>query len=249
MSKRQGYTWNIARIRAAALVVVAVLAAYFAVRLAVLPRLEQQKIQEQQTALLESIRKGDGVLALDDSLTDGAVDFYDGGDQAPAEEAALFAPLLETSAVSAAVEDGEEASTSVDTGVVGGTGILTIDSIGLELPVIEGVSGAQLKISVGHVPQTAAIGDTGNAVIAGHRSYTYGEHFNRLGEVVVGDEIRYLSIGGEEMVFVVDEILEVLPGDQAAFAQPEDKAQLTLYTCTPIRTATHRLLVRATRTI
>jgi sortase A len=100
---------------------------------------------------------------------------------------------------------------------------------------------------VGHVPQTAAVGDTGNAVIAGHRSYTHGEHFNRLGEAEIGDIIQYAGISGERMVFVVDEILEIIPGDQAAFDQPEDKSQITLYTCTPIRTATHRLLVRATR--
>ncbi|MDL2218421.1 class D sortase, partial [Christensenellaceae bacterium OttesenSCG-928-M15] len=208
----------------------------------ILPRMEQEQTQERQTALIESIRQGDGTIAVDVSDSDGEVDYYDDGAQAPVEEAALFAPLMEVPTAS----DTPEATT-VDTGVVGGIGILTISSIDLELPVIEGVSSAQLKISVGHVPQTATIGDTGNAVIAGHRSYTYGEHFNRLGEVAVGDEIRYLSITGEEMTFVVDEILEIVPGDQSAFAQPEDKSQITLYTCTPIRTATHRLLVRASR--
>jgi sortase A len=100
---------------------------------------------------------------------------------------------------------------------------------------------------VGHVPQTAAIGSVGNAVIAGHRSYTDGEHFNRLGEAQTGDIIRYVSIEGVEMLFEVDEILEIVPGDQTAFEQPEDRAMITLYTCTPIRTASHRLLVRATR--
>lgn len=239
--EKQRRKWKPARIHTAALVVIAVIAVFFAVRLAVLPCLDKQAARERQAELLESIRQGDGVIELNGSDSGGKVDYYDGGAQAPAEEAALFAPLMEAPA---AMESG---GSFIETGIVNGIGVLTIDSIGLELPVGEGVSGAQLKISVGHVPQTAAIGDTGNAVIAGHRSYTYGEHFNRLGEVVVGDTIRYVSIGGEEMIFVVDEILETAPGDQSAFEQPADKARITLYTCTPIRTASHRLLVRATR--
>lgn len=244
---KRHFTWNTARVRAAVLVVIAVIAGYFAVRLAVLPRLEKQEAGKQQAALLESIREGDGVIELTGMVSGGEVDYYDGGAQAPAEEAALFAPMLEAPVPEAA--DGEAASAPVETGIVNGIGILSIDSIDLEMPVAEGVSADQLKISAGHVPQTAAIGSTGNAVIAGHRNYTYGDHFNRLGEIKVGDEIRYLSIDGEEMAFTVDEILEVLPGDQAAFEQPDDISRLTLYTCTPIRTATHRLLVRATRVL
>ena len=124
-------------------------------------------------------------------------------------------------------------------------GILSIEKLNMKLPVVEGITEEILKIAVGHVPQTAAIGDTGNAVIAGHRMYDYGSFFNRLGEVVLGDIIVFTSTNGTVMSFEVDEILEIEPGDQIAFVQPEDKAQITLYTCTPIREATHRLLVRA----
>ena len=142
--------------------------------------------------------------------------------------------------------------------------IITIDRINARLPVTEGVSVAQLKVAVGHVPQTPKIGPAGNAVIAGHRSYTYGQYFNRLGELVVGDIIKYQPISGDEMQFKVNEILEVLPGDPAVLwqpdqadsspgkpnigsesASPENIKMLTLLTCTPIMTATHRLLVRA----
>lgn len=124
-------------------------------------------------------------------------------------------------------------------------GILTIDSIDLRLPVIEGATEELLKIAVGHVPETVTIGDIGNAVIAGHRSYTYGKDFNRLGEIVVGDIIGYTTSDGEVMRFEVFELLVIEPDDQSAFNQPQSKSIITLYTCTPIRTATHRLLVRA----
>lgn len=127
-------------------------------------------------------------------------------------------------------------------------GILSIPKIDARLPVTAGVSEEQLKISEGWVMQTALIGSRGNAVIAGHRSYTYGKHFNRLGELEAGDEIFYTAADGTEMCFAVSEILTVLPDDPAVFdAPPEGASQLTLYTCTPVKVATHRLLVRALR--
>ncbi len=127
-------------------------------------------------------------------------------------------------------------------------GILSIPKIGARLPVTAGVSEGQLKISEGWVMQTAMIGSVGNAVVAGHRSYTYGKHFNRLGELETGDKIFYTAADGTEMSFTVSEILTVSPDDPAVFAAPpEGASQLTLYTCTPVKVATHRLLVRALR--
>ena len=128
-----------------------------------------------------------------------------------------------------------------------GFGVLTIDKIGLKMPVIPGVSEEQLKIAAGWATQSASIGGIGNAVIAGHRQYEYGRQFNRLNELEPGDIIKYQSIEGETITFTVYEILVVEPDDQSAFDQPADRAILTLYTCTPVRMATHRLLVRAER--
>lgn len=124
-------------------------------------------------------------------------------------------------------------------------GILTIERLDMKLPVVEGVTEELLKTALGHVPETAAIGDIGNAVIAGHRSYTYGLFFNRLGEVEIGDIICVTSADGEVFTFEVFEIIEIEPDDQIAFVQSADSSIITLYTCTPIYKATHRLLVRA----
>ena len=124
-------------------------------------------------------------------------------------------------------------------------GILTIPKLDMKLPVVEGITEELLKTAIGHVPETAVIGDIGNAVIAGHRNYTYGSMFNRLGEIENGDRIEYTSADGESCLFEVFEITEIEPADQIAFIQPTDESIITLYTCTPIREATHRLLVRA----
>ena len=127
-------------------------------------------------------------------------------------------------------------------------GILSIPKIDAELPVTAGVTEEQLKVSEGWVRQTDMVGSEGNAVIAGHRSYTFGLHFNRLEELETGDEIFFTTADGETIPFLVSEILTAEPDDPAVFALPPDGgAQLTLYTCTPVKIATHRLIVRALR--
>jgi LPXTG-site transpeptidase (sortase) family protein len=130
---------------------------------------------------------------------------------------------------------------------VTGIGILTIESIDLRLPIAEGIEDASLRIAPGRVPQTAQVGETGNAVIAGHRNYAYGAMFNRLGEVEIGDIVHYQARSGELMEFAVFEIAEIEPLDQIAFIQPVNESIITLYTCTPIREATYRLIIRAQR--
>ena len=228
------------RQKAFALVMALVVAVALGIWLFVMPRIEASRLDDRTAALLDSIEQGDGTLPVDSAIADGTVDFYDTADGG--DVITLFWENTEVGAEAPAT-----ASQPEDPEVITGIGVLTIAKIDLKMPVSDGVSEAQLKVSAGWVPQTAPIGETGNAVIAGHRNYTYGSHFNRLGELEVGDEIAYKSKDGESMVFIVSEILEIVPGDQAAFEQPEDEQMLTLYTCTPIRTATHRLLIRALR--
>jgi len=128
-----------------------------------------------------------------------------------------------------------------------GIGILTIEAIDLRLPIADDIEYATLRIAPGRVPQTAQIGDIGNAVIAGHRNYAFGSMFNRLGELETGDILQYQARNGEVMEFVVFEIAIIEPENQIAFLQPTNESIITLYTCTPIRTATHRLIIRAER--
>lgn len=215
--------------------------------LAVLPTFKKQETLDLQADLLASIEQGDGMIAPDSGLTE-EVDYYDLPEVDPAPDIAdelAQPPQITEDTIAAAPISAEDSQP--EPLEINGIGILTIDKIDLRLPVSDGVSEAQLKASPGHVPETAAIGATGNAVIAGHRSYTYGQEFNRLGELKLGDIIGYQSKDGTAMRFEVFEILEIEPDDQSAFIQPEDESIITLYTCTPIRTATHRLLVKAVK--
>lgn len=225
------------KVKRAVLVFIMLATAALAVCFALSPMIEKNRMLERQAELLDSIERGGGTIIVDETFAAVELDFYD-DDGGSAPDTDTFPAGLE----SAMPEP--EAVTEIT-----GIGVLTIERIDAKLPVTEGVSEAQLNIAVGHVPQTSEIGASGNAVVAGHRSYAYGQFFNRLSELETGDIIAYQPKDGDVMEFEVCEILEVLPGDPAVLWQPKDKQVLTLYTCTPIRTATHRLLVRAMRVI
>ena len=123
--------------------------------------------------------------------------------------------------------------------------MLRIPSIDSENPVREGVSADVLADSLGHEPDTAYIGEGGNCVIAGHRNYSFGSFFNRLNEVKIGDVI-YVDTVSDSFAYVVDEIMVVEPEDLSVLL-PSDEDILTLYTCTPLYIATHRLVIVAHR--
>ncbi|MCR4677268.1 MAG: class D sortase [Lachnospiraceae bacterium] len=123
--------------------------------------------------------------------------------------------------------------------------MLRIPCIDSENPVREGVSAGVLADSLGHEPDTAYIGEGGNCVIAGHRNYSFGSFFNRLNEVKEGDMI-YVDTATDSYSYTVVEIKVVEPEDLSVL-EPTDTETLTLYTCTPLYLATHRLVIIANR--
>ena len=194
------------------------------------PSLERRETEGKQSQMVERIEADIQPRFAPE------IAIYDEPDMLPEE---FVEPAPEPEQITPKIRDSVPIGTEL--------GILTIDSIELRLPVIEGTTPDGLKIAPGHVPETAYIGDTGNAVIAGHRNYAYGSMFNRLGEIELGDIISFTDINGETMSFEVFEIAEIEPDDQIAFIQPEDESIIPLYTCTPIYSATPRLLVRAAK--
>jgi LPXTG-site transpeptidase (sortase) family protein len=190
--------------------------------------------REAQTTLLESIANGDGLITLDNAILHAPLDFYDEPD------VAVSGDISDVNIVPVPPSESLASPTTVS-----GIGILTIEKIGLKLPVADGVSKAQLKVAAGWVPLTAGIGAIGNALVLGHRSYTYGDFFNRLDELEIGDVIRFEPKGGGGISFRVEMISIVEPGDESVFDVTEGVSTLTLLTCTPVRKATHRLVIRA----
>ncbi len=139
-----------------------------------------------------------------------------------------------------ATMDAGESKSVVATGY-----LVRIPKINCTEPVKEGVDRYALAASLGHEPETVLPGEAGNCVIAGHRNYTFGKYFNRLNEVEVGDTI-YVDTVCDTYEYTVEEIKIVEPTDLSVLDNTEDEI-LTLYTCTPIYIATHRLVIIAKR--
>lgn len=131
-------------------------------------------------------------------------------------------------------------------------GIISIPRINLDKVVVEGVSKADLKKGPGHYPSTPLPGQPGNSAIAGHRT-TYGAPFNRLDELVPGDEITVTTIQGEFVYEVIaapgqpadgQAWYSVAPSQVEVLADMGDD-RLTLTACHPKYSAKQRIVVHA----
>ncbi|WP_310602369.1 class D sortase [Anaerosporobacter sp.] len=124
-------------------------------------------------------------------------------------------------------------------------GIMSIDKLDLTVAIAEGTTNKAMKYSIGHFEETSLPGEEGNACFIGHRSYAFGQYFNRLDELEIGDRIEILTVA-DTLVYEVVESFVVNPEDVWVLEQTETE-MITLITCTPVRIATHRLIVRAER--
>jgi sortase A len=114
--------------------------------------------------------------------------------------------------------------------------------------VVEGVSTEDLRKGPGHYPGTALPGGLGNFVVSGHRT-TYLAPFNRIDELRPGDKIlvdtqsdQYVyQVTGHEIVSPNDlDVTDPVPGHPG---QAPTDHMITLTTCDPKFSASHRLIV------
>ena len=134
---------------------------------------------------------------------------------------------------------------------VTGTGIMgyiTIEKIGVELPIYHGTSDAVLQVAAGHLEGTSLPvgGASTHAVISAHRGLPSAKLFTDLDKLIAGDTF-VLRVLDETLTYEVDQILIVEPYELDALAIEEGRDYCTLVTCTPYGINTHRLLVRGHR--
>jgi sortase A len=125
----------------------------------------------------------------------------------------------------------------------GAVALIDIPKINLDMVVVQGVSAADLQKGPGHYPSTPSPGQPGNVGIAGHRT-TYLHPFRHLGQLRPGDPIYLTTPQGIRYTYLVVRSFVVLPGNRAVLADTTDN-RLTLTTCTPPFSASHRLIVVA----
>ncbi len=134
---------------------------------------------------------------------------------------------------------------------ISGTGIMgyvTIDKIGVQLPIYHGISDQVLAIAAGHLPGSSLPvgGESTHAVISAHRGLPSAKLFTNLDQLQEGDTFT-ITVLNRVLTYEVDQISIVLPENTEDLAIEEGKDYCTLLTCTPYGINTHRLLVRGHR--
>lgn len=125
---------------------------------------------------------------------------------------------------------------------------INTDSIQIKAPIVDGVTDEKLDIGVGHHKTTAFPNNKeGNVVISGHR-WKLGNNpaykvFEDLDELEIGDYVT-LHYQGENFKYKVIEE-KIVDDEDVEILEQTDQPILTLYTCTPKRTALRRLVYRA----
>lgn len=122
-------------------------------------------------------------------------------------------------------------------------GRIAIPVASIDLMLVEGTTAKDLNWGAGHMTATPMPGEAGNCAIAAHRNYTFGSYFSRLDEVSVGDLIT-VEYNKVSYTYEAYEILTVLPNDTSVLKQT-DEPILTLITCAPKGSNTHRLIIHA----
>ena len=114
--------------------------------------------------------------------------------------------------------------------------------------IVQGTGLAQLALGPGHVPGTALPGQIGNFSVAAHR-VTAGNPFYHLNALRPGDKVIIIT-AATAYTYQVTHTELVLPGDTAVLDpvpgrphQPPREAMITLITCDPPWTGTHRIIV------
>jgi sortase A len=121
-------------------------------------------------------------------------------------------------------------------------GEMEIPRLDLKTIVVQGESPKVLRRAVGHLPETALPGNSGNVALAGHRD----SFFRPLRNIQLGDAITIKTPDGE-FEYQVESTEIVWPSDVEVL-KPSSENTLTLVTCFPfyyVGAAPKRFIVHA----
>jgi len=127
-------------------------------------------------------------------------------------------------------------------------GYLSIQKLGVELPLYHSVSEEVLNIACGHLEGTSLPigGENTHCVLSAHRGLPHARLFTDLDKMELGD-IFVITVLDRTVTYQVDQIEVVLPNEIEGIQLIEGEDHCTLLTCTPYGINSHRLLVRGTR--
>ena len=134
---------------------------------------------------------------------------------------------------------------------ISGTGIMgyvTIEKLGVELPIYHGTSEGVLQVAAGHLEGSSLpVGGEGtHSVLSAHRGLPSARLFTNLDKMEAGDTFT-VTVLDRKLTYQVDQIKIVEPQEINDLTIEEGKDYCTLMTCTPYGINSHRLLVRGER--
>lgn len=127
-------------------------------------------------------------------------------------------------------------------------GYLSIEKIGVELPIYHGTSDSVLNVAAGHLEGSSLPigGESTHTVLSAHRGLPSAKLFTDLDKLEVGDAFT-ITVLDRTLTFEVDKIQIVEPDEVESLYLVEGKEYCSLITCTPYGINTHRLIVRGIR--
>lgn len=106
-------------------------------------------------------------------------------------------------------------------------GRLTISSLDLSYPVVQGTHNNELKMGIGHMAGSTLPGQGGHVLLSGHRDTV----FRKLEGLKLGDQITFSTPYGDFIYVATD--TKIVDADDETVAVPTDYETLTLSTCYP----------------
>lgn len=153
----------------------------------------------------------------------------------------LPSPLLDHSAL----PNYEQTLNVAENGVMG---FITINKIGVELPIYHSIRTEVLNIACGHLEGTSLPvgGESTHCVLSAHRGLPHAKLFTDLDKMELGDTFT-ITVLDKTITYQVDQIKVVRPNEIEDIQIVPGEDLCTLLTCTPYGINSHRLLVRGTR--
>ena len=167
--------------------------------------------------------------------------YFDAANKYNQDLSELSFPLLDYGAL----QNYEQTLNIAGNGVMG---FITINKIGVELPVHHGIAAEILNIACGHLEGTSLPvgGESTHCVLSAHRGLPHAKLFTELDKMELGDTFT-ITVLDRTVTYQVDQIKVVRPDEINDIQIVPGEDLCTLLTCTPYGINSHRLLVRGTR--
>ena len=88
---------------------------------------------------------------------------------------------------------------------------------------MEGAGNSQIRYAIGHMTETAGLGEKGNCVLCGHNGSRNGTFFTNLNQLSAGDKVKITDKKGEVHMYEVADTSVIGPYDNTVKNQSDEE--------------------------